>query len=184
MTNCMATNIATTMSAVAKFSTSLFMAVLIDLFKKNIRTTNELPTRSITTMNEKAVIRPTYWIDKLMIQALKISENKIYVMRRKLAQIQSGYTLHQHHGYHVCPVELSVKAVTKLLCHADKALWGRNSCSWLSLSGRVIQQCACVRLWLHPGAGEVCGIHLHYFWLKSKLIRGNNKVPKHVQQYK
>ena len=104
-------------------------------------------------------------------------------MRRKLAQIQSGYTLHQHHGYHICPVELSVKAVTKLLCHADKALRGRNSCSWLSLSGRVIQQSACVKWWLHLGAGEVCGIHLHYFWRKSKLIRGDNKVPKHVQQY-
>ena len=90
ITNCMATNIATTMSAMAKLSTSRFIAVLIDLFKRKTRITNVFPTRSNRTIKEKAMLRPMYCIDKVTIVGLKriVSEKRVTTWFRTLHWIQ------------------------------------------------------------------------------------------------
>ena len=66
MTNCIATNTATTISATAKLSKSMFIGVFMDLFKRITRITRVLPARSIKTMIKNAKLRQMYFTDFIL----------------------------------------------------------------------------------------------------------------------
>ena len=63
MTNRIVTNTATTISATAKLSKSVFIGVLMDLFKRITRTTRVFPTRSIIAIITNATMRQIFSTD-------------------------------------------------------------------------------------------------------------------------
>ena len=66
MTNCIATNTATTISATAKLSKSMFIGGLMVLVKRITRITRVLPTRPIKTMIKNATLRQMYSTDFIL----------------------------------------------------------------------------------------------------------------------
>ena len=76
MTNCIATNTATTISATAKLSKSMFIGVLMDLFKRITRITRVLPARSIKTMIQNATLRQLYF------SFYSLRKEKAYILKQ------------------------------------------------------------------------------------------------------